>query len=172
MQGFQIDVGSAGHLTRTLNALAAAWLVLLAVIILYDVVGRGVFDAPFMGAHEIVGNSVVGILFLQLPNAIQRSGMARTTLIYDKMGPWGRNLIDGSTSVCGIVFFCGIAIGGWGDMITGWQIGEYEGIGALEVPVYPIRTLTVVLSFLSATIYLLFLIDIVRHVSRRPTDAL
>jgi len=158
-------------LTRALNALAAGWLMLLAGLILYDVVGRGVFDAPFLGAHEIVGNSVVGILFLQLPNAIQSRGMARTTLVYDKVGPWGRALIDALTGLAGLAFFLAIAVGGWGDMVTGWQIAEYEGIGAVEVPVYPIRTITVFLSFLSATIYLLFLLEIVGRRGERPSRA-
>lgn len=171
MSGIQIGVSTAGGLTRALNALAAGWLILLAVIILYDVVGRGAFDAPFMGAHEIVGNSVVGILFLQLPNAIQRGGMARTTLMYDKMPAWGRFIIDGTTSVFGLIFFFAIAIGGWSDMVIGWQIGEYEGIGALEVPVYPIRTLTVALSVLSGLVYLLFLIDLIRHSMDRRAEA-
>jgi TRAP-type C4-dicarboxylate transport system permease small subunit len=143
---------------------------LLAGIILYDVVGRGVFNAPFLGAHEIIGNSIVGILFMQLPSAIQRGGMARTTLLYDKLGAWGRAVIDGSTALLGIFFFCAIAIGGWGDMVTGWRIGEFEGIGALEVPVYPIRTLTVFLSVLSAAIYLLFLVDVVRRRGKHPAE--
>ena len=170
MSGIQIGVSTAGGLTRVLNAVAAAWLMLLAMVILYDVVARGVFDVPFMGAHEIVGGSVVGILFLQLPNAIQRNGMARTTLIYDKMHPWGRFVIDGTTSIFGLIFFCAIAIGGWPDMVIGWQIGEFEGIGALEVPVYPIRTLTVALSALSALVYLLFLTDLIRHSTYRRAD--
>ncbi len=157
-------------LTRALNALAAGWLMLLAVLILYDVVGRGVFDAQFLGAHEIVGNSVVGILFLQLPNAIRNRGMARTTLVYDKVGPWGRTLIDALTGLCGLTFFLAIAVGGWGDMVTGWQIAEYEGIGAVEVPVYPIRTITVFLSFLSAAVYLLFLLETVGRRGERTSQ--
>lgn len=148
------------RLTRALNALAAGWLMLLALIILYDVVGRGVFDAPFLGAHEIVGNSVVGILFLQLPFAIHSGGMVRTTLVYGKLGRWGRMLIDLGVGVAGVAFFLAIGLGGWSDMVTGWRIGEYEGIGALEVPVYPIRTITVFLSFLSAFIYLLFVLNL------------
>jgi TRAP-type C4-dicarboxylate transport system permease small subunit len=127
-----------------------------------------VFDASFLGAHEIVGNSVVGILFLQIPYAIQSGGMSRTTLIYDKVGPWGRIVIDATTFGLGIAFFAAIAVGGWGDMVTGWQIAEYEGIGAVEVPVYPIRAITVVLSLLSCFVYLLFFLDLVRRTGR-PT---
>lgn len=161
----RVDKGME-HLTRALNAVAAGWLMLLAIIILYDVIGRGVFDAPFLGAHEIIGNSIVGILFLQIPHAIHSGGMVRTTLVYDRMGQWGRTLIDLGTGIAGVAFFLAIGFGGWNDMVTGWRIGEYEGIGAMEVPVYPIRTITVFLSFLSAFIYAMFLM---RSGRARPT---
>ena len=36
----------------------------------------------------------------------------------------------------GIMLFTGIAVGGWTDMIKGWEIREYQGIGAIEFPVY------------------------------------
>ena len=158
-------------LTRALNSLAAVWLVALAAIILYDVVGRSMFDAPFLGAHEIVGNSVVGILFLQIPNAIRSGGMTRTTLIYDKVGPWGQIAISSLANLAGLVFFAAIAIGGWGDMVTGWRIGEYEGIGALEVPVYPIRTLTVFMSILAGFVYLLLLHDTMRRLGKKQLNS-
>ncbi len=151
------------NLTRLLNSIAAVWLMALAVVILYDVVGRGVFDAPFLGAHEIVGNSVVGILFLQIPHAVQSGGMARTTLLYDKVGPFLQAMIRALAYGVGAIFFTSIAVGGWGDMVTGWRIDEYEGIGALEVPVYPIRTLTVFLSAFAAFIYLLLMGDVLKR---------
>jgi TRAP-type C4-dicarboxylate transport system permease small subunit len=172
MQKENISAGPTQRLTQALNSLAAVWLVSLAVIILYDVVGRGVFDAPFLGAHEIIGNSVVGILFLQIPNAVRSGGMARTTLIYDKVGPLGRAGISGLANLAGVIFFTAIAVGGWGDMVTGWRIGEYEGIGALEVPVYPIRTLTVFMSVLAAFVYLLLLRDaLTRRGEKHPPAA-
>ena len=37
----------------------------------------------------------------------------------------------------------GIAVGGWTDMIKGWEIKEYQVIGAIEFPVYPIRTVII-----------------------------
>ncbi len=45
-------------------------------------------------------------------------------------------------------------------MITGWRIREFEGIGALEIPVYPLRTMAVFLSFLGAIIYLAMVAEI------------
>ena len=44
-------------------------------------------------------------------------------------------------------------MGGWTDMIKGWEIGEYQGIGAIEFPVYPIRTVIIFSSIIVVFIY-------------------
>ena len=56
--------------------------------------------------------------------------------------------------VIGIMLFLGIAVGGWTDMIKGWEIREYQGIGAIEFPVYPIRTVIIFSSIIVVFIYL------------------
>lgn len=152
---------SLGGLANILNIIAAAWLLILAFVILYDVIGRAVFNSPFLGAREILGNSVVAILFLQVPLAIHRGNMLRTTLIYDLLGVSGKRVIDIATFTLGIVFFVAVGVGGWSDMITGWRIREFEGIGALEIPVYPIRTISVFLSFFGAVIYLAMVAEMI-----------
>lgn len=144
-------------ITQFCNTIAAIWLLGLALVVLADVIGRGVFDAPLQGAKEILSNSVVAILFLQIPFAVLRGGMIRTTLIYDNAGQWGRRLIDAIAYLLGLGLFIGIGIGGWDDMVTGYQIGEYEGIGALEFQTWPIRVITVFWSFLAAIVYALLL---------------
>ena len=52
------------------------------------------------------------------------------------------------------MLFVGIAVGGWTDMINGWEIREYQGIGAIEFPVYPIRTVIIFSSIIVVFIYL------------------
>ena len=39
-------------------------------------------------------------------------------------------------------------------MITSWEIGEIEGAGAFEVPIYPVRTLIILFSGICALVYL------------------
>ena len=56
------------------------------------------------------------------------------------------------------MLFTGIAVGGWTDMIKGWEIREYQGIGALEFPVYPIRTVIIFSSIIVVLIYLSLII--------------
>ena len=139
-----------------LNHLAAGWLMLIAVVIFVEVAGRGVFDA-FFGGDEIVTNSVPAIVFLQVPLAILTGSMLRTYIVYDRVGRGWRRAIDAAAHLIGIALFVGIAVGGWSDMVKGWEIGEYQGIGALEVPVYPVRTIIVAAAALVVLIYLALL---------------
>ena len=144
-----------------LNAIAAVWLMSIAVLILYDVLVReagipwGLFDEPFYGTNEIVSNSVISILFLQLPLSILNKNSLRTTILYSQAGVNGRGYIDALSYVLGAVLFLIIAWGSWDNMIEAWAIGEVEGSGIVTIPVYPIRTLLFAVSGLFAAVCLL-----------------
>lgn len=139
--------------TETLSTISAFWALLLAAIYLYDIVGRELFNTPFLGTHEIVSNSIVGILFLELPSSIRRGAMLRTFVLYDAVGELGRRILDALSYALGIALFSAIIVGGWGAMIVSWRTLEIEGAGAFEVPVYPVRTLIIVFSALCVFIY-------------------
>ena len=109
----------------TLNVLAAIWLMAIALVIFLEVAGRGLFGT-FLGGDEIVTNSVPAIVFLQVPLAIHVGSMLRTTIFYDHAGDLGRRLTDIVNALIGIVLFVAIAVGGWEDMIKGWEIKEYQ----------------------------------------------
>ena len=44
-------------------------------------------------------------------------------------------------------------------MIKGWEIGEYQGIGAIEFPVYPFRTVIIFSSIIVVFIYVSLIIN-------------
>jgi TRAP-type C4-dicarboxylate transport system permease small subunit len=144
--------------TRLLHILAAIWLCLIAMTIVVDVFGRFVFNSPLTGTAEIVANSVVSIAFLQIPFAIRTYGMLRTTVVLDKLGPAGRRVFNIATYLLGIVVFAVMAYASWEPMLNSWSISEYEGEGALRVPVYPVRTFIVAMSALAAFAYVLLLL--------------
>ena len=156
------------RLTWVLNVVAAAWLLGLALLILFDVVGRGAFDKPFLGTFEIVKNSVVAILFLQLPLTVFQGRMLRTTLVYERAGRLGRRVIDAASYALGAAMFLAIGVGGWSDMITAWRVLEFEGAGAFEFPTYPIRTIIVFLAFLAAAICILHVVKVFRADRAEP----
>ena len=51
--------------TEILSTVSAFWGLLLCGVYLWDIIGREMFNAPFQGTHELVANSIVGILFLE-----------------------------------------------------------------------------------------------------------
>lgn len=140
-----------------LNYIAAGWLMLIAVVIFVEVVGRGVFSS-FLGGDEIVTNSVPAIVFLQVPLAILTGSMLRTTITFDHLNKKWRHIVNAFAYLMAMCLFIGIAVGGWTDMIKGWEIGEYQGIGALEVPVYPVRTIIIASAIFITLIYFVLLI--------------
>lgn len=137
---------------RTLNAISAVWLASIAVLILYDVLGREFFDAPFYGTNEIVSNSVLSILFLQLPLSILTRRSLRTTILYGHAGSRGKGMIDAVSYILAGALFLAIAVGSWPNMIEAWDILEQEGSGIINIPVYPIRTLVIFVSIVGVVV--------------------
>ena len=135
-----------------LQSVAAIWLILVAITIFAEVTFRNF--GLFLGADQIVQNSVPAIVFLQVPFAIASGTMLRTTLIYDFFKERGKRIVNRISYIIGVLLFTGIAVGGWTDMIKGWEIREYQGIGAIEFPVYPIRTVIIFSSIIIVFIYL------------------
>ena len=66
--------------TEVLQAMAAIWLIFVALTIFAEVAFRNL--GLFLGADQIVQNSVPAIVFLQVPFAIAAGTMLRTTLIF------------------------------------------------------------------------------------------
>ena len=139
--------------TNVLSTISAFWALLLAAIFLWDIIGREAFNHPFLGTHEIVGNSIVGILFLELPSTIRRGSMLRTVFVFNAVSTAWRRIIECASYTLGICLFTAIIWGGWGTMITSWATGEIEGAGAFEVPIAPVRTIIIVFSAICILVY-------------------
>ena len=113
----------------------------------------------FLGADQIVQNSVQAIVFLQVPFAIVSGTMLRTTLIYEFCNKNSKIIINVLSFLIGMMLFIGIAVGGGTDMIKGWEIREYQGIGAIEFPVYIVRTVIIFAAIIIVYIYASLIID-------------
>ena len=146
------------RVAETIHILSAFWVLVIAGIILVDVFGRHFFNSPFLGAVEIIKNSVVSITFLQLPLAIYSGGMLRTTLLYGAVGPQYQRVLRSLTNVLGFLFFAGVAYSSWMPFLEALAINEYEGEGALRVPTYPVRLLVVLTSIFAAFVYIYLLV--------------
>lgn len=141
---------NAGHL------LAAFWLFALAILITLDVLFRALLNAPFSGTAEIVANSVVSIVFIQLPSAVRSGGMLRAEILDPFVSERFRVRVQSFASVLGAILFLAVAVSAWGPMVEAWNISEFAGNeSTVQIPLFPIRALLVVMSILAALEFLL-----------------
>ena len=147
-----------GDIARLIHLISATWVIGIAVIIVVDVVGRYLFGSPLLGTTEIIKNSIVTITFLQIPLAVYRGNMIRTTFLYDRLKPKIQRTFRALTYITGLIFFFAIA---WSSITPAYEaflVSEYEGEGALRVPTYPVRILIVVNSLFIAYVYAVMLV--------------
>ena len=89
---------------------------------------------------------------LQLPLTIINRSSLRTTIIYGKLSPRGKGIVEAISYGLAAMIFLGIAYGSWENMIESWDILELEGSGVVEIPVYPIRTLVVLIGIIGGAV--------------------
>jgi TRAP-type C4-dicarboxylate transport system permease small subunit len=130
-------------------------LVMIALLIGADVLGRGLFGSPIIGVAEIAANTLIIIAFLQLPYTVHNGGMLRTEMI-DTFAPRViARLMWFIGYLLGALFFSLIAVAEWEHMVSSWVTGEFEGHVSFAVPVFPSRLAIVGGSLLAVLTYLL-----------------
>lgn len=138
---------------RAIHLISAMWTFGLAFLVFCDVMGRTLFSSPIPGTREIIQNSVVAITFLQLPLAIYTGSMLRTSILADAVPPAIRRILRTFASLLGLAVFIGLILGTYEAVYEAWEIGEYEGEGALRVPTWPVRGIVLVMSIFGAFAY-------------------
>lgn len=130
--------------TRVLLAVAAAIIFCLGFLVCADIFGRALFSSPVKGTPEIVSMSIVIITFLLAGYAVQSGSMIYTNVITGMFGIRGEAFGKMLSALLGILFFGLIVWGSFEPTIHAWASGEYEGEGALRVPVWPARVAVLV----------------------------
>lgn len=134
------------------NAIGTLVVLGLVMVVNFDVVARGVFNAPFLGAVEVVQFSMVLIVFLQLPDVVRVNRLTRsdgTLVLISLKLPWVgaalRHLIDGISAILMLL----IAIAIWPEFVEMWHTKDYFGVpGVFTAPWWPIKLVI----FLSAAL--------------------
>jgi TRAP-type C4-dicarboxylate transport system permease small subunit len=132
------------RVVQALLACAALIIFLLGFLVCADVFGRAIFNSPVKGTPEIVSMSIVIICFLLAGYSVQSGGMIYTDVVAGLFGVRGRAFAQLLSAVLGIVFFGFIVWGSYEPMLHAITSGEYEGEGALRVPVWPARSIVVI----------------------------
>ena len=140
-------------LVSSCNAIATGWIFMMMLAIAIDVVGRAIFNKPLAGSIEFVKVSLVGIVFLQIPDGFLKDKHIRSDVILARIGSFYSTIFHFFGSLLGCFIFIGVLISSWRPTIEAWKILEYEGEGALNMPTYPIRTIIILCSVLTAIIF-------------------
>ena len=133
---------------------AAAWAFGLAFLVMGNILGRAIFDAPIYGTAEIVAASIVIVVFLQAGYAIRSRSMLKADFLVIHLPDVVQRILLSAGYLLGAAFFLMIITGGWEESILSYVEGEYEGEGALRVPSWPARWTVLVGSALAMINYL------------------
>jgi len=131
------------RIVRLLLAAAAVIIFLLGFLVCADILGRAIFNSPVKGTPEMVSMSIVIICFLLAGYAVQSGGMIYTDVFAGMFGVRGLAFAQLLSAVLGITFFGIIVWGSYEPTLHAIASGEYEGEGALRVPVWPARSIVV-----------------------------
>ena len=151
---------SLTHRSATLaNAVGTLVVLIMVLVVNFDVVARGVFNSPFLGAVEVVQFSMVLIVFLQLPDVIRADRLTRSDgflIIAAQKFPrlaLGLRLFIDSLSC---IFMILVAIAIWPEFVEMWDTQDYFGIpGVFTAPWWPIKLVIFASAVLCALIFAL-----------------
>ena len=143
-----------------LNSVGTVWIFILMIVIVTDVIGRTVFMRPLPGVPELVSLSIVGIVFLQIGQALRSGRITRVdTLleVLDRRVPRVSAFLRGFYGLLGMALFIALFNACLPLFIRAWQDGDYVGVeGYIAYPVWPVRLFMLIGCAGAATQYVLF----------------
>lgn len=161
------------HLTRAMNALGTLWILGLMVLINADVFGRNLLSHPVRGVTEMVSLSIVGIVFLQLADTLHSGRFTRADILLDRVkrsSPAMADALHALFHVVGLGLMTVILLASWSPLADSVRIQEYVGaIGDFQLPVWPIRLITLIGLSTTALCFLLLAWHDVRRLLARST---
>lgn len=143
-----------------LNSVGTVWIFILMIVIVTDVIGRTVFTRPLPGVPELVSLSIVGIVFLQIGQALRSGRITRVdTLleVLDRRVPKVSAFLQGFYGLLGMGLFIALFNACLPLFIRAWETGDYVGIeGYITYPVWPVRLFMLIGCVGAAIQYVLF----------------
>ena len=142
----------AGGIAIAANAAGTLVVLALVVVVNFDVVARGVFNKPFLGAVEVVQFSMVLIVFLQLPDVVRVNRLTASDgfqLVIGKRYPRVTRALRLAINTVAALFMAAIAYVMFPEFIEMWHTQDFFGVqGIFTAPWWPIKLVI----FLSAAL--------------------
>ncbi|WP_320129642.1 TRAP transporter small permease [uncultured Sphaerochaeta sp.] len=122
-----------------MDGIASISIALIMVLITADVLSRLLLNKPFVGTAEIVSSMIIIVCFLEIPYVSLRKGHVRTTVLYDRVGRKGKNIIDIVACLLGIVAYGLIIKASFPGFLNAIDINEAEIAGFFRITTVPGR---------------------------------
>lgn len=145
------------RLTKLLMILGAVWAFFLCFFILADIITRAM-NMPISGTKEIVANSVVMIVFLQIGYAVRSNSMLRADFLVTAMPKPVQKVLLIFALVLGAALFFFLMKAGIKPAVRSFVNGEFDGEGALRVAVWPTRWMIIFGAALAGINYILLVL--------------
>jgi TRAP-type C4-dicarboxylate transport system permease small subunit len=162
-----------GWLVDGANAVGSILILVLLFTILADVVSRSLFGRPLHGVAEIVGMSVIVVVFSQLASSARHCRMARAEIFIDgfrERSPRAGAALQALWNLVGTAVCAMIAWATAPGLLDSWRTGEFIGNeGLFTAPVWPMRLAVVVGAALTAVQYTVFCWRALRRSVGLPT---
>lgn len=150
----------------SLNSIGTAWIFLLMLIINADVLARYLFNSPIDGVPELVALSIVGIVFLQLGDAVRAGRLTRSDGLLSRVfarRPRLGLVLHTFYDLCGMAFFLAILFGIVPIFIEAYEGNYYVGTeGIFTVPEWPVRLILIISC---VTVIAVFVSLVKRHIA-------
>lgn len=158
----------AGGIAMAANAAGTFVVIALIAVVNYDIIARGLFNQPFLGAVEVVQFSMVLIVFLQLPDVIRVGRLTRSDgflgIMTRRNGATGK-LLSRAIDLFSLTFMVIVAVAIWPEFLEMWESQDFFGIpGVFTAPWWPVKLVIFLSACLCGVHFLL-------HVLRGPKIA-
>jgi len=130
------------RLLHGLNAIGAAWIFALMLLVCAEIASRFFFNTPIRGVAEMAGLSVVAITFLQLPVVVRSRRLARADMLIERVHarfPGAGAALEVLFALLGAAVFAAIVWASATGLEQAWRTGDQFGAqGTFTFPKWPL----------------------------------
>jgi TRAP-type C4-dicarboxylate transport system permease small subunit len=149
-----------GAFTMALNVVGTVLIIVMAVAVNLDVLGRNLVNSPVPGVTEFTGLAIVSVVFLQLANTLREDRHVSNDLIMSAIGLHRPRIAQAFYGLCHVIGAGLLLLIAWfvvPILIENYEGGYYKGTaGVVEIPVWPFMV-TVILGALTTVVQYLLL---------------
>ena len=160
-----------GHIVGGMNATGTCWIVVLLLMINVEAIGRSAFTQPIVGVFDMLEISIVGIVFMQLADALRAGVLTRSDGLFNQVmtrKPAIGHVMGLITSLLGAFFMGLIQVGSVPYLIDAWNKDYYVGIeGMFTAPQWPIALIIVIAIVVTMIQFLINLATHLRSLDQR-----